>query len=125
MLDLPAQMSCFSQGFARPTSHIQLSKQHNLHIRKSMSSKKKMVWPWPDRPEWVLWPYSIHIVTSALSSYHGTEIHDVDIIDFSTSRLVPSEEDSLLFIDCCECEVSTWRWPWSSGGRRGPLACRR
>jgi len=69
--------------------------------------------------------YCIHIVTTALSSYHCTEIDDVHIIDSSTSRLEPSKKDSLLFVDFCECEVSTWWWPWSSGGRGGPLACRR
>ena len=124
MLDLPAQMSCFSQGFARPTSHIQLSKQHNLHIRKSMSSKKKMVWPWPDRPEWVLWPYSIHIVTSALSSYHCSEINDVHIIEYSMSLVPPSKHHRQMLRYSSECEGRTWWWPWSSDGRGGPLACR-
>ena len=69
--------------------------------------------------------YCIHIVTSALSSYHWTEINDVHIIDSSMCWLVPSKKDSLLFIDCCKCEVGTWWWPWSSGGRGGPLACKR
>ena len=69
--------------------------------------------------------YCIHIVTSAVSPYHCTEINDVHIIDSSTSWLVASEKDSLLFVDCCECEMRTWWWPWSSGGRGGPLACRR
>jgi len=67
----------------------------------------------------------IHIVTSAFSSYHCTEINDVDIIDSSMSRLEPSEKDSLLSVDCCKCEVRTWWWSWSSGGRGGPPACRR
>ena len=52
-MDLPAPLSCFSRGFARPTS--KLSEQRNLRMRKSMSSKKP-VRPWPDRPEWVLRP---------------------------------------------------------------------
>ena len=54
-MDLPAPLSCFSRGFARPTS--KLSEQRNLRMRKSMSSKKP-VRPWPDRPEWVLQPCS-------------------------------------------------------------------
>ena len=69
--------------------------------------------------------YCVHTVTSALSSYHCTEINDVDIIDSSMSRLEPSEKDSLLLVDCRKCEVRTWWWPWSSGGRGGPLVCRR
>ena len=70
--------------------------------------------------------YCIHIVTSALSSYHWTKVNDVDIITVSSVFWqVPSKKDSLLLVDCSECEASTRWWPWSSGGRGEPLACRR
>ena len=89
-----------------------------------------VVFHWP--LEWALFQalmlelvYCVHIVTSAFSSYHCTEINDVDIIDSSLSRLEPSEKDSLLSVDCCKCEIRTWWWSWSSGWRGGPPACRR
>ena len=38
---------------------------------------------------------------------------------------VPSKEHCLMVINGSEGEVTTRRWPRASGGRGGPLACRR
>ena len=57
--------------------------------------------------------------------YHCLKVDDVDIIDISTSWLVPSEIHGLVMVYCCECEAGGGGRSGSSCGGGGPLACRR
>ena len=66
------------------------------------------------------------IITEYLWAYHFLKIEEVTIITSSaTSLLQPSKQHCKVITNCSEGEVGTGRGPSSSGGRDGPLPCRK